>query len=177
MKIKTSRVPLFAAVALICCFSVAFGEEEPVCDAKGPCCDLDWTGQGATIVKIKAAPGQALVSQSPWVQASVGTRVEHGGRVMCADNCQSILVAYDDGCWYELKENEMLTIEDVSPCCAAVIPPPVVVAEPLGLGWVPVALAAICAGTDCLADRTTIELPPDIPPPPPPPPCCIPISR
>jgi len=94
-------------------FSLASGVEREGCEEKGPCCDLDWTGQGATIVKTA---GDVLVSQSPYVSAAVGMRVENGGRVMTlADS--SAVVAFDDGCWHVLEENELLTVKDVSPCC------------------------------------------------------------
>jgi len=104
--------------------SLASGLERELCYEKGPCCDLDWTGQGATIVKME---GEVLVSQSPTVPATVGMRVENGGRVMTLDNSTAV-VAYDDGCWHILEANQVLTIEDVSPCCAVPIPPPVAAA-------------------------------------------------
>jgi len=112
---------------------------------KGPRCDLDWTGQGATIVKLG---GQVMVSQSDYVDAVVGMRVENGGRVMTLDNSFAV-VAYDDGCWHEMAANEMLTIEDVSPCCGGpvVIPPPPVAAAAAGIPlWPFLAGAAVIGG-------------------------------
>jgi hypothetical protein len=131
------------AVGLVSAFSlVSGGVGENVCpEGKGPCCDLDWTGQGATIVKII---GDVLVSNSPYVAASIGMRVRNGGRVMTLD-ASTAIVAYDDGCWHVLKENQVLTIEDVSPCCAAAAPPPP--PPPVAAPKIPWAVpAAIAAG-------------------------------
>jgi hypothetical protein len=113
---------LILAFVLASVFSIVSGAVgENICpEGKGPCCDLDWTGQGATIVKMI---GDVLVSNSPYVTASIGMRVRNGGRVMTLEGSTAI-VAYDDGCWHVLKENQVLTIEDVSPCCAAAAPPP-----------------------------------------------------
>jgi hypothetical protein len=113
-------------------------------------CDLDWTGQGATIVK---RGGEVMASQSDYVPAKVGMRVENGGRVMTLDDSFAI-VGYDDGCWYEMGANELLTIEDVSPCCAVpVVAPPPVAAAPAIPGWVaPAAIAAVIGGIILLND-------------------------
>lgn len=159
MRERLFLMPLIVAFAFIGVISAAVGEEkqeeEEKCDEKGPCCDLDWTGQGATIVKIV---GEGLVSQSPWVPATVGMRVKNGGRVMALAK-STVVVAFDDGCWEVLEENEMLTVEDVSPCCASAIPPPPVVAVPspgIGAGaLVPAAFAVGvvgCVATDCFGD-------------------------
>ena len=131
-------------------FSVAPGEERDVCpDEKGPCCDLDWTGQGATIVRKE---GEVMISQSPYVYATVGMRVENGGRVMTLANSTAV-VAYDDGCWHVLEENQVLTIEDVSPCCAVPIVPPVAVPAPTLPPWIiPAAAAGAIAGGAILWD-------------------------
>lgn len=167
MRNKAFLLPSIAAstIALICGFSVAVGEEEEKCDEKGPCCELDWTGQGATIVKVV---GEGLVSQSPWVAATVGMRVRTGGRVMALDK-STVVVAFDDGCWHVLEENEMVTIEDVSPCCADAAPPPVPPPPPAalppaaGIPWVPIGVASAvgaCIATDCLdgdGDREPIS--------------------
>jgi hypothetical protein len=87
-----------------------------------------------------------MVSQSPYVKATVGMRVNNGGRVLALAG-STVVVAYDDGCWHEVKENEVLTIEDVSPCCAAAVvppPPPPPPAAP-NLVWVPPAAIVIGA--------------------------------
>lgn len=154
---KASLLPLISAttIALICGFSAAVGEEEEKCDEKGPCCELDWTGQGATIVKVV---GEGLVSQSPWVAATVGMRVRNGGRVMALDK-STVVAAFDDGCWHVCEENELVTVEDVSPCCAdaaqpAVPPPPAAPPPAAGIPWVlPLGVASAvgaCMVTDCL---------------------------
>lgn len=177
MKLNRFRVPFYATIVLIGSFSVALSQEEPVCDAnepceeepvcEGTCCDLDEDGQGATIVNVEAKPGQALVAQTlvaqnAWVQATSGMYVKHFGHVMCLDNCDKVLIAYDDGCWYELKENEMLTIVDESPCCAAaLLPPPASAAQGLVSAGI-AAGAATLAVTDVGAgEKTTIESPPE----------------
>ena len=111
---------------------------------KGARCDLDWTGQGATI----------------------GMRVENGGRVMTLDNSFAV-VSYDDGCWHEMAANELLTIEDVSPCCGGpvVIPPPPV-AEAAGIPlWPFLAGAAVIGGVIWALNDDDDDRPPVVPPP------------
>ena len=132
------------ALVLTGAFSPVIGDEAKLCpDEKGPCCDLDWTGQGATIVKKL---GDVMVSNSPYVNASIGMRVINGGRVMTLERSTAV-VAYDDGCWHEVKENTVLTIEDVSPCCAAaVVPPPPPPPPPVAPNLVWVAPAALVVG-------------------------------
>ena len=130
---------------------------------KGARCDLDWTGQGATIVKLG---GQVMVSQSPYVDATIGMRVENGGRVMTLDNSFAV-VSYDDGCWHEMAANELLTIEDVSPCCGGpvVIPPPPV-AEAAGIPlWPFLAGAAVIGGVIWALNDDDDDRPPVVPPP------------
>lgn len=145
----------------------AIGDKRDICpDEKGACCDADWTGQGATIVKII---GEGMVSQSPYVKATVGMRVRNGGRVLALAG-STVVVAFDDGCWHEVKENEVLTIEDVSPCCpAAVVPPPPPPAAP-NLVWVPpaaIVIGAIIAEADNDDDDDDDGLIPGFIPPPP----------
>jgi len=114
-------------------------------------CTRDWTGQGATIVKLG---GEVMASQSDYVYATVGMRIKNGGRVMTLDDSFAV-VGYDDGCWYEMGSNELLTIEDVSPCCAVpvVVPPPPVAAATGIPGWVaPAAIAAVIGGAILLND-------------------------
>jgi hypothetical protein len=113
-------------------------------------CTRDWTGQGATIVKLG---GEVMASQSDYVYATVGMRIKNGGRVMTLDDSFAV-VGYDDGCWYEMGSNELLTIEDVSPCCAVpVVPPPPVAAAAPVPGWVaPAAIAAAIGGIILLND-------------------------
>jgi hypothetical protein len=165
MKMNTKTLFLRAALSftLTGAVSLALGAESDPCPVeKGPCCDLDWTGQGATVVKIN---GEGLVSraQDPYVRATVGMRVENGGRVFALEN-STVIVAFDDGCWHAVEENEMVTIEDVSPCCALLAPvaapPPAVPATAAAAGIppvpliaaVPAVLAGVCAATDCLND-------------------------
>ena len=93
--------------------------------------------------------GDVLVSQSPYVNAAVGMQVKNGGRVMTLDDSFAV-VGYDDGCWYEMGPNELLTVADISPCCvpplpAAPVPPPV--AAPAIPGWVvPAAIGTVAVG-------------------------------
>ena len=149
------------AAMLMGIISIAPGEETDLCpDEKVACCDLDWTGQGATIVRKE---GEVMVSQSPYVYAAVGMRVENGGRVMTLANSTAV-VAYDDGCWHVLEENQVLTIEDVSPCCAVPIVPPVAAPAPVLPPWIiPAAAAGAIAGGAILWDDDDDD---DEPPPP-----------
>lgn len=134
--------PLLALV-LTGAFSPVIGDGPDLCpNEKGPCCDLDWTGQGATIVKKQ---GDVMVSNSPYVNAAIGMRVINGGRVMTLEGSTAV-VAYDDGCWHEVKENTVLTIEDVSPCCAAAVVPPPPPPPPVAPNLVWVAPAALVVG-------------------------------
>jgi hypothetical protein len=136
---------------------VASDEDSPCGDGKGPCCEMDWRGQGATIVKMQ---GDVLVSQSPWVNATLGMRVENGGRVMTLDQ-GSAVCAFDDGCWHVLGENDLVSVADVSPCCgpppvtpaAAPVPPPALPSPFANPAWlipvVPIAaLGALAAADD-----------------------------
>jgi hypothetical protein len=162
---KASLERSILAFILAGALSSAAGDGADLCpDEKGACCDADWTGQGATIVKII---GEGMVSQSPYVKATVGMRVRNGGRVLALEG-STVVVAFDDGCWHEVKENAVLTIEDVSPCCAvAIVPPPPPPPPPVApnLAWVPP--AAFLIGT-ILAEATDDDDDDDgfIPPPP-----------
>lgn len=123
-------------------------------------CNLDWTGQGATIVKLG---GEVMVSQSPYVSAAVGMRVEHGGRVMTLDDSFAV-VGYDDGCWHEMGANDLLTIDDVSPCCAptptaAAVPPPVATTG-MPVWLAPAAIGAVATGAVVWQDQTDDDNPP-----------------
>jgi hypothetical protein len=129
----------FVFIALCVCSSIAVGGAQ-----KEARCDLDWTDQGATIVKFQK---DVLVSQSPFVPARIGTRVENGGRVMTLEDSTAV-VSYDDGCWHIMEENQVLVIEDVSPCCALLIPPetppaPVPVPAGAGVPLLPLAIAGV----------------------------------
>jgi len=156
----TNRIRASIGLALLGgAVSVSYGGA-----SKGPRCDLDWRGQGATIVKLG---GEVMVSQSPFVSATRGMRVENGGRVMVLDESFAV-VAYDDGCWHEMGPNSMLTIEDVSPCCA---PPPVAAAAPVPEAagvfpvWpIPAAIGAIAGGV-VWANNRDDDTPPSQRPP------------
>lgn len=123
---------LLLALPLSGAFTQATGEESDLCpDEKGLCCALDWTGQGATIVKIV---GEGMVSQKTFVNANLGMHLNNGERVIALAR-STITVAFDDGCRHEVDENEILTIEDVSPCCAGALRSPSPAAP--NLAWVP----------------------------------------
>lgn len=172
MNKKASLAKTFLAFALSCVFSAAMGDEDDLCpDEKGPCCDLDWTGQGATIVKKN---GDILVSNSPFVPAAVGMRVLNGGRVMALEGSTAV-VAYDDGCWHEVKENELLTIEDVSPCCLAAKGTPTPIPTPVtpppamsNFGWVPPTAMVVGSIIAVVTDKSDRDRDRDgfVPPPP-----------
>jgi hypothetical protein len=68
------------------------------------------------------------------------------------------VVGYDDGCWYEMGSNDLLSIADVSPCCAprtmaaTVLPP---VAAPGIAGWVaPAAIGTVITGAAVWDNQT-----------------------
>lgn len=83
---------------------------------ESPCCALTAEEVGATLIRIS---GGAMVSKgAQYVDAFAGMRAENGERVMALSR-SSVDLQYDDGCRYVLEENELLTIEDDSPCCLA----------------------------------------------------------
>jgi hypothetical protein len=148
---RTVALLLFTAL-----FSVAANGQEEVCpEGNGEaCCNLDWAGQGATIVQFG---GDVLVSQIPYVDATLGMRVNNGGRVMTLNNGFAV-VAFDDSCRHEMDSNELLIIEDVSPCCAAALSPPSSppVTAPANQAWIPPAAAVVLTGI-CAAACDTDE--------------------
>jgi len=110
-----------------------------------PCCSLDAEEQGATLVRIA---GKAMINKDTrYVDAYAGMRAENGERVMALSGSSATL-QYDDGCRYILEENELLTIEDDSPCClVGLIPQQEVAAASTGgsgeLALVPPAAAVV----------------------------------
>jgi len=77
----------------------------------GGCCALD--SVGAT---LERAVGNILVDQGAgYIAGKVGKRLERGARVMAREKSK-VTIRFDDECNHTLKDGEVLTITDVSPC-------------------------------------------------------------
>ena len=113
------------------------------------------------VAQLVLINGDAVVSKgAQYVSATEGMALAIGERVMSLA-ASSVVLQFNDGCRYVLEANQLLTIEDESPCAlgyfskmqpgtvpAAPTPAPVVpvaAAGAVGLGWVPLAAVGVIA--------------------------------
>jgi hypothetical protein len=109
-----------------------------------------WAAEGevATLARIT---GDAVVSKgAQYVGATEGMVLKVGERVMSLA-ASSALVQFNDGCRYVLEANQLLTIENKSPCALGLVNQEQGVASAgagaagANLGWVPVAAVGVIA--------------------------------
>lgn len=96
----------------------------------------------ATVARIE---GSAVVSKgAQYVNGTEGLALKVGERVMSLA-ASTTTIQFDDGCRYVLEANQLLTIEDQSPCALGLLGSqgaPAVAGGGIGLGWVPPAAFA-----------------------------------
>jgi hypothetical protein len=96
-------------------------------------------GEVATLARIT---GDAVVSKgAQYVSAAEGMALKVGERVMSLA-ASATTIQFNDGCRYVLEANQLLTIEDKSPCALGLVSQEgggAVAAAGANLGWLPAA--------------------------------------
>lgn len=97
------------------------------------------------VASLARIEGSAVVSKgSQYVSATEGLGLKVGERVMSLA-ASATTIQFSDGCRYVLEANQLLTIEDKSPCALGLVGSQggVATAAADGLGWLPVAAAGV----------------------------------
>lgn len=104
-------------------------------------------GQVATLARIT---GDAVVSKgAQYVSGTEGMVLKIGERVMSLAASRAV-IQFNDGCRYVLEANQLLTIENKSPCVLGLLPqqgstPVAASGAAASVGWVPLAAVGIVA--------------------------------
>lgn len=122
-----------------------------------PCClgADDTDDQDESVARLEEIDGEALVNDgSRYRPGTVGMRLKVGHRVIVLEGGRAV-IRYDDGCRDEVEDDEILTIDDSSPCCVAGILPPAAVSAGAGQAWIPPAAAVVTGILGAVLDTGT----------------------
>ena len=77
----------------------------------------------ATTAELETVNGTAMVSEgSRYIEGQQGRALAEGDRVIALENSKVVLT-FQDGCRYTLKDGEVLTVGGQSPCSREASPP------------------------------------------------------